>query len=245
MPGRLGNDSYFGHAPRNNGGDHFMTKVNVGAWVGNILTVLSLNWGLTVSAVIGFLVGIWEWGTSIALNPSVQAGVMTFIAVLWTCIGIKVIKDQNKTKVVKIEQEYAYSIIIDGYQVYYDEDNDESALQIGIAFRNVGVGPIKAKAYMMSIILGDRTIPELPELPTLVMPRLSQKGVRSAPFKKEAVKMKSDGVLTFQLLYGPHDGVFSRIYKIKTQIHLRLDEGKFAFTDTLVSESDEPYIASM
>ena len=222
-----------------------MARFNLGTLFTNALAIVTTNWAVVVSTIVGLAALLWQTLTDIVLNQSVQAGVFAFLAVLWTLAAIRLLSNQRKARVVTIQPDYAYSITPEGMQLFYNAESENAALQIGVSFRNVGSAPLKAKVEEYRVVLGDRTLPDTEQDVTVIMPRLSPKGIRSGTFKRDAISGQVEGSLSLRLLYGPPDGPYVRRYRVKAKIHLRpTTDGKIHAADELISEADEPYEAS-
>ena len=115
----------------------------IAAWGANIGAFLTTNWIMAMSAAFGLLTAIWKWLTDLVAIPSVELAIFVFLAVLWTSIGITVLSDRRKARLVRTEPEYKYSLTFEGIVPKYNNTHPAAALQFGILFRNYSLGPIK------------------------------------------------------------------------------------------------------
>jgi hypothetical protein len=78
-----------------------------------------------VSAVVAIFAAVVEWAYGIASNMHVQVGVGVFIAILWTCIGLRTLRLFKETKNVALVPEYKYCLNPENYQIHLDQDSND------------------------------------------------------------------------------------------------------------------------
>lgn len=136
---------------------NFGHSARIGNFTANVLTFLTTSWGLhwVISAA---LTSIFDTILAWVQQPYVYFSAGVFIFVLWTSIGIKVLFDARKPRIVRSLHDYAYALVCEGCTLARDEESDNGAFQIGINFRNFCNGPMKLKVTDFRVIIGDRTV---------------------------------------------------------------------------------------
>jgi hypothetical protein len=154
-------------------------------FVGYVLT----NWVPIMSAVAAFaaaalaLIKKYDY-LQIAITAS---GV--FLIVMWTCISFIWIRRLDEPLRVIQVVNYDYALAYQGLTLGLDVGNDESCLQIGINFLNVGPMAIKYKITDFRVVIGDRTIPHpMYDNQGGVIPRAVGRIYRYPAFRKAAIK---------------------------------------------------------
>ena len=170
-------------------------------------------------------------------QPYVYFSAGVFIFVLWTSIGIKVLFDARKPRIVRSLHDYAYALVCEGCTLARDEESDNAAFQIGINFRNFCNGPMKLKVTDFRVIIGDRTVAPPENISIMILPRGAAKGFAYPAFKKDAVTPRATGNAFITIQYGHPEGEYIREFKAKMEISLRLDE-KSGIACGINSETD-------
>jgi hypothetical protein len=213
----------------------------LGSAAANVLAILTTNWVLVVSAALAIFTALEAWTIALVQNLAVRSAAEVFIAALWTIIGLRVLAQSKRPQEVKIAHEYAYSIIIENMTPIFN-DTEDFAFALAINFRNVGAGPLRVKLDELRVILGDRTLPDSPSPPELILPRLAPKAFKSGGFKREAISGTMTGSVFFSILYGPPDGAFARRFSFRAKLHvIEPKDGKgLGYADEVLEEKDSP-----
>jgi hypothetical protein len=206
--------------------------------------------GLTISAVTASAVGYWSAALIWVQHPYVYVPAFVFLFVLWTYIGIMVLTSRGSVQTVKIAHEYAYALITDGGgSVQLIQTNDKhpthpntTGLSIQLNFRNVSAGPIRVRVDEFRVNLDNRSSQDPDTTPTLIMARLSPRGVRSGIVPRDANKTNLFGTLTARLTYGPPDGPYCRQYRARERIEVVINQvGQVLLSDEIIEEADVAY----
>jgi hypothetical protein len=121
---------------------------SLGGWAANILQFLSSIFpGLTMSAagaaVAFYFQSVLDW----VQQPAVYVSAIVFIFILWTYIGLIMLRDRNRPKLVKIAHDPAYGMILDGgvQPTLVSLGEGKYGVMLGIAYRNVSAGPLRLR----------------------------------------------------------------------------------------------------
>jgi hypothetical protein len=218
----------------------------IGTFIANAIVFLTTSWNVVVSAALAIFAAAVGWAYDIASNPHVQVGVGTFVAALWTYIGLRTLWSFKDTKNIAIAPDYKYCINPENYQILLNPDSIDAALQITFSYRNVSSTALRVRVDDFRLIIEDRICPDPDRNIELIIPRISARGVRSGAFKKDVLKERNTGTLDVTIIYGPPDGEFVRRYHMKAKLHFAfpLDkEGKIVaagVAEELISEEDSP-----
>src|SRR6266851_4409190 len=86
----------------------------VGGSAADALAFLTNNWVLTMSTIIALWAAFTEWAVAFVQNPKVQTAALVFLFVLWTSVGITVLIDRRKPRVIKPDHDYRYGLTFEG-----------------------------------------------------------------------------------------------------------------------------------
>ncbi len=209
----------------------------------NTLFFLSTPWGVVVTFLGSISLVLWGVSRAVIQSPLTELSIGTFLAVLWTVIGLRVLMSFKQTASVKLEQTYEYCLNPEGYQFLIAEDD---AFQIGFNFRNLSNGPIRVECEKFDLRIEDRSCPAPEEKIALVIPRVSLRGLRSGAFKPEVLKHGAVAMLDVQIAYGPPVGAPVRKYRFRTKLHLGLqknEHGKIiqgGIVEEFLGDEDKP-----
>jgi hypothetical protein len=174
--------------------------------------------------------------------PETRVAVGTFLACLWTFLGLSLVARRNNTVKVQIEPSYGYSLAYEGLGIAFEEDNEEAALQLGLNLRNVGSGPLRYKFERFDVIVENRTIGRNVPLSGGFIPRAAARVYKHPAFRKQDIKdfigTTANGFVEISVVYGNPELPPVRRLKMKIDVYMRLSTG-FSIADNIVDESDE------
>src|SRR4051812_29755164 len=98
----------------------------LGSGAATLITLLTTNWVVAMSAAAGIAAAALAWLREVALSPATQAGVGVFLAVPWTTIGITVLIDRRRPRVIQSHTDYRWGLTYDGFQSRYVRASDPS-----------------------------------------------------------------------------------------------------------------------
>jgi hypothetical protein len=135
----------------------------VGGTAADALAFLTNNWVLTMSTIIALWAAFTEWAVAIVQNPKVQTAALVFLFVLWTSIGIAILIDRRKPRIIKTDQDYRYGLTFEGLlpALGAEFDKDDRELGFSITLRNYSSGPIKYTVDDFDVRIGNRALPKL------------------------------------------------------------------------------------
>jgi hypothetical protein len=145
----------------------------IGTFIANAILFLTTNWGLVVSVALGIFAAVIGVAYDIASNSHVQVGVGTFIAALWTYIGLRTLRSFRETKNIAISPDYKYCVNPENYQLALDQESEDAALQVTFNFRNVSPTAMRLKVENFRLMIEDRSCPDPEDNLELIIPRLS------------------------------------------------------------------------
>ena len=224
-----------------------------GNFLANLLSLLTAQWGIAVSVVIGLVAASWQWLTGIVLNPATIAGVGVFLALLWTFIGITVLVDRRKPRTVRPYTDYRYGLTFEGLQPRYTPSDapvfEPGSLHFAILLRNFLQSPIRYDFEDIDIRLDTRAAPVISRgTLTGFMARGAGRTSTIRGFLQNHLREfygsePVRGMVEFSIVYGPPEGPPVRRLKMSIEIHVILmDEGRsLGWQDGIVAESDEPF----
>jgi hypothetical protein len=226
---------------------------SVGSAIATVITILTANLGLTVSAAVGIAAGLFSWLHILVFSPSFLAAWTVFLLVLWTLIGVLYLIDRRKPRKIQVHQDYRYGLTFEGLTPIYIATNsgmpDPGGLQIGLQVRNFGPGPIKYVLEECDIRLGSRTIPKYPrESVSGPMARGAGRTVRAVGFPSGSLSEfygagLTKGTVDFSIAYGPPDAPPIRRLRMSFDIYIALPKdgvGQIGYGDAISHETDEP-----
>jgi hypothetical protein len=196
---------------------------STGTAVANILAVLTANWPLVVSALAGLAAGSIAWLRDIALNPVTFVAATTFLIVLWTIIGICVLIDRRRPRVVRSHLDYRYGLTFEGLSPIYLS-----------ATANI----IRAGSMQLNITVRNYTG---------FLARGASRSSKNVPFTADDLrefygKPDTKGLAEFWITYGPIDGPPERRLKMTIEFFIALSEdgAQLGYADNIVEDEDEP-----
>jgi hypothetical protein len=230
----------------------FQALTNFGSVIATIVTIVTANWPVALSAVIGLGTAFTGGLRGAALNPVTYVGVGTFLAVLWTIIGILVLVDRSKPRLVRSAVDYRYGLNFEGIQRNYlsatDSIPNAGALQLGINIRNYSLGPILCQLEDIDIRIGSRASPKFNKaefaggLMFRGAGRTIQPGAFAAEDLKEFYGTDLEGAIDFSIVYGHPDGAPERRLRMTLKLYLNFaeDGSRVGYSDNIIAEYDEP-----
>lgn len=230
-----------------------------GNFLAMLLTLLTSNWGIAVSALISVIVALSGAATNFFENHRVQIGIGVFLATLWTLIGVLALVDRRKPRSVSMFPDYRYGLTFEGMiPNFVSTDSwmpEPGGLQFGIMLRNFTPGPIKYVLESLDIRLGTRSIPKYkPNSVSGYMARGSGRQAQGEGFPSGSMaefygKGPIKGTADFSVAYGPPEENSIRRLKISVELLMifppngviDLSKGlNIAFGAPIISEDDEP-----
>jgi hypothetical protein len=137
----------------------------VGNAIALVLTFLTTNWQLVVSVVVAIAAGAVDWLRAIVLNPAIITGAGAFLAALWTIIGISVLIDRRRPRIVRTQRDYRWGLTFEGLAPRYTAPNepipDAGSLNFWIMLRNFSQSPVRYEFENIDIRIGTRAIPRI------------------------------------------------------------------------------------
>lgn len=221
--------------------------------IANIVTLLTANWPIAVSVAIGLVTAFTGRLRAVALNPVTYVSVGATLAVLWTIIGIFVLIDRRKPRVVRTAVDYRYGLIFEGFRPQYlpataDVPNAGS-LQFSVNIRNFSFGPMRCQMEDIDIRIGSRASPKWNkgEVTGGVLARGAGRSITPAAFAPEHIKefygmTNVEGTADFSIVYGHPDGAPERRLRMTLALYLEFasDGSRMGYTDNIIAEYDEP-----
>src|SRR2546423_1340204 len=127
------------------------------------LALLTANWAVAVLVVASIYVALSERAIEFVNRPDVRAATLVFLVLLWAYVGITILADRRKARVVRTERDYRYGLTFEGFNpmIGPDFDNDDGELRFGIVLRNYSSGPIKYTVDDLDVRIGNRALPIL------------------------------------------------------------------------------------
>jgi len=223
----------------------------IGTTVANVLVFLTTNWVLVMGALLSIWAALSDWTVGVLQNPRIQVAVFVFIAILWTYIGITVLVDRRKPRIVRSHQDYRYGLTFEGIFPNWDPRGDaEAAFQFSLLLRNYSMGPIKYGIEHFDVRIGSRALPEWKnEGKTVYIPRGGAKMSSAVPFKNDDIKefygKEVTGTAKFSIAYGHPEETPVRRLKMIIELTLVFNTEKepptLGFNTNILEESDEPF----
>ena len=220
--------------------------------IANIVTLLTANWPIAVSVAIGLVTAFTGRLRAVALNPVTYVSVGATLAVLWTIIGIFVLIDRRKPRVVRTAVDYRYGLIFEGFRPQYlpataDVPNAGS-LQFSVNIRNFSFGPMRCQMEDIDIRIGSRASPKFnkAEFAGGFLARGAGRTIQPGAFAPEELKefygTNLEGTLDFSIVYGPPDGEPERRLRMTLKLYLEFaeDGSRMGYNDNIIAEYDEP-----
>ena len=227
----------------------------LGSQLANILVFLTTNWVLVMSTGSGIIVAIWANATAFVQQPAVRSGIVAFLAILWTFIGILVLNDRRRPQQTSPAPDYRYGLTFEGIMVLFFPNHDD-ALGFGLNFRNFSPSPVHYHVETCEIRIMSRVAPKIKggELSSYLA-RGAGRTSFLTPFKKydvtEFYGKTTDGTMDFVVTYGaPDEPPVRRLtmsWKLTLQFPTADDIAQFTnpgpapmgFVAVIVSEKDE------
>jgi hypothetical protein len=226
----------------------------LGTATANILTFITTNWGLAVSVIVAAGAASIDWLRDLALTPATYVGIGVFLAVLWTTIGITVLIDRRRPRIVQTHTDYRWGLTFEGFLTRYigasDPSPEPGALHFGVLLRNYLPGPVRYEFEHIDIRIGTRAIPRI--LPGTLFGFMTRgagrtstiRGFVQGELKEFWNKTEATiGSAEFWITYGPAEGPPVRRLKMRLETHMLIlqDGNAFGWQDNIISEIDEPF----
>jgi hypothetical protein len=200
-----------------------------------------------MSTIIGLWASVTDWAVGLVQNPKVQTAALVFLFVLWTSIGIAVLIDRRKPKVVKAVQDYLYGLTFEGLvpAIAPDFDKDDGELRFGIQLRNFSTGPIKYTVEDFDVRIGNRALPKLKKGDLVgFMARGAGRTSHSPAFKrsdfKQLLGQSLEGTANFSITYGHPEQPPVRRLSVSINLLLQIPEnGPIGFGAGILEEADQ------
>jgi hypothetical protein len=220
----------------------------------NLLGLLTVNWGIAVSAAAGIAAALMSDLREVALNPITYVGVGAFLTVLWTIIGITVLVDRRRPRTIRAHVDYRYGLTFEGIQPRYLPPQNvgfpnSGSLSFSISTRNFLQHPIHYVVEHIDIRLGTRAIPRIRSgnltgyLSRAAGKTISIQGFSQAELQEFYDADPARGTVEFAIVYGPPEGPPERRLKMEIEFYVILREGgnSIGWQENILSEADEPY----
>jgi hypothetical protein len=234
----------------------------MGEWGGhlaNVLTFLTTNWVVSLSALFGIATGLNDWLRALVVQPAVYVSAAAFLIMLWTIIGLTVLVDRRRPRKVQTHLDYRYGLTFEGAAPQFIPADSgvpqAGCLAIGVQMRNFSPGPIHYRIEASDVRLGNRAVPKYKaNSVTGYMARGSGRTSTTGLFESKEIKEfygagLVEGTADFSYTYGPPDGPPIRRLKISLEISIHLPKDgvlkselphKLGFNCNILSEEDEP-----
>src|SRR6266568_2135051 len=178
----------------------------IGSAISFIISFTTTNWVLVMSTISAIGIGLSTWGAQLASDPRVQVAVVAFLSILWSAVGVAVLIDRNRPKLIRPAQDFSYGLTFEGISVIYVHQRAEG-LQFIIMFRNFSSGPLRVQTEKFSVFIEDRAkLMPNPTSATTFLPRGGGRTITLEPFKLQSIKeffgKSTKGKAEFSVLYG-------------------------------------------
>ena len=213
-----------------------------------------------MTALFATGVAVSSWARAIVLSPITDAAAGIFLFLLWTIIGISVLIDRRKPRLVQAHHDYRYGLTFEGFVPAFPGANSSIHSQRGVlAFslliRNYSPGPIKYMLEAAEVHIETRSLPKYKSNSlTGYLPRGGGKQLRPGGFPGGNMaefygKGEIKGTADLSVTYGPPDGPPIRRLKIGIEMTMifpdrgNVDAAKgvaLAYSDNILLEEDEP-----
>ena len=220
-------------------------------WAGNLLigigSVLTTNWVVAMSTLGGLAVLTWTGVLDFVQEPAVHWAAGTFLVILWTFIGVTILRDRRKPRIIKAHEDYSYGLLFEGLVPHYQPDDEKTTLGFGVALRNFLPYPIKYSVEDFDVRIGNRALPRLEKgILGAVITRGAGRVSRHKSFSKKDIKdfigQEAKGTVDILINYGHPKREPKRSLKLRLDIYLKIPEaGPLGFGDNILEEKDEPY----
>jgi hypothetical protein len=222
----------------------------IGSTAADVLTFITNNWVLTVSTIIGLWASVTDWAIALVQNPKVQTAALVFLFVLWTSIGITVLIDRRKPRMIKSEQDYRYGLTFEGLlpSLGAEFDSDDSELGFGIQLRNFSSGPLKYTVEDFDVRIGNRALPKLKKGVLFgFMARGAGRTSHAGTFKRsdfaQLIGQRLEGTANFSVTYGHPESPPVRRLSIAMAIILEIPAiGPIHFGSNILEELDQALV---
>src|SRR5579875_1600775 len=194
---------------------------DVATWAGTLFTIATANWVVIVSVCIALWAGLSKSAFTFLTEPHHQLMGQVFVGTLWTLIGLYFLYKIHTGIRTQPHIDYAFGLLIENVGLAVDQTADGN-IQPNLQLRNMVNSAIRLSITDVRVIIDGKANPDI-TLPTIVIPRLGQKGVGAGLFKKEDIagKLKVEGSLDISFEYGPHDGEPVRKLRLKLKLHIQ------------------------
>jgi hypothetical protein len=223
----------------------------IGRFIAWILQGAAAYIGVTVPALAALALGWLKAPIAWAQQPSVYVTALVFLFLLWTWIGVRMLRRPKEVQIVRAHVDYAFGIVIDGgwraefgkLSSDYGQDAGKPAVSLAVTLRNLCAAPIRARLVKSRVVLNTRTHDETNLTAEMVLPRLGAKAFTSAGVVIDPAETYFSGTVSITVLYGPYDGSAVRQFTqlVNVQIAIDKEKGLATLKDSIVSDSDEPY----
>src|SRR6266436_540543 len=219
----------------------------IGGTAADALAFLTNNWVLTVSTLISLWASLTDWAVAFVQNLRVQTAALVFLFLLWTSIGITVLIDRRKPRVIKAAQYYLYGLTFEGLlpALGAEFDKDDSELGFAITLRNYSSGPIKYTVDDFDVRIGNRALPKLKKGVLIgFMARGAGRTSNAGAFKRsdfaQVIGQRLEGTVNISISYGHPELLPVRRLSVSMAIILEIPAvGPLLFGANILEESDQ------
>jgi hypothetical protein len=223
----------------------------IGSAAANGIQLVTTNWVLTMSALIGIWAALTDWVVAFVQNPKVQTAVIVFLAILWTGIGIAYLIDRQSPRLIRVAPDYRYGLTFEGVTTNLSQHHEEQWLQLGVQIRNYSQAPIRYIIDRFDLRIGTRALAPSPQDRPLRgnLPRGGVKIGNLPAFKKDDLReffgKQSVGRAECSIIYGHPEQKPIRRLTITLNVHFEFGstgDPPFGFAADIMDEVDEPYV---
>ena len=218
----------------------------IGTQIANLLAILQANWGIVLSVLLSVATTSFAQLRDLVTNPTTVIAAGTFLTVLWTIIGVSVLIDRNRPKLVKSHPDYRYGLTLEGLAPSLDSSFDDAWINFGFQLRNFSQNPIKYTVTHFDVRIGTRALPRPEKIITGYLARGAGRTTNGLPFKKDDIKeffgKRVNGTAEAEITYGHPEREPERRLKIRMDLTLGFSfDGSppLTFGAGIVEEEDE------
>jgi hypothetical protein len=197
----------------------------LGNALGTAVSLLTANWGLTLSAALGFIAAFETNAFTFFMRPGVSVGVGVWLAALWTWIGLCVLWDRRRPREVVPHQDYRYGLTFGGVIAIHDPI--EGSIRMALAFTNHCPGPIRYSIEHFDVRLESRALPRYQKgFLTAYLPRGGNKMSVTEAFTRDQITeffgRGVKGTAEATIVYGHPEKAPVRMLKLNLALGLHI-----------------------
>jgi len=192
-----------------------------------------VTYGATISIVISYLIShialTWTVLSELSILNKILIVISVFTYILWTYVGICLLKRLRAPTQTFLEPEYQYFIGVENAHIGISEDGNDQRCTVRIILKNHSAYPCRVRVEKFEVRIDDRIVSvDTKDPKECLIYSQSTRGVTPSLFSKDLINTKTnrnvplEGRLEAIFSYGPPEGQFKRTYTSRANVTIMI-----------------------